>query len=121
MSYLDNYLEELQHPLDESPAAIGLIYVGMVVTLFLAVVSKIAIAAAKRYLTEAGRKCARYKGETKQKCIAKVKKESYKKQIEVFQKYKSQCSKTKNPDDCKKKMDKKIESLKKKHDNIVLM
>ena len=68
----------------------------------------------KRFFTKAGKMCASYSGEEKEKCINKFKKLAIQKQIQELQKSQSKCSESNNPLKCKKAIEEKIKKLKEK-------
>jgi hypothetical protein len=69
----------------------------------------------KRYVTEKGRVCGRLKGNDKAKCEAKVTVEGLNQAVSKMNALKnSKCPKSKNPSECKQKIDAKIKKYQEK-------
>lgn len=84
-----------------------------------ALVAKMAYNAARLIWSKGHRECLKYKGNDKQKCLAKYKQMATKKMVEVLTANKSKCNKTKDPKACIAKIDAKIAKAKKKAEAII--
>jgi len=83
-------------------------------TVVVAAITSQAYKVARLAFSKAHRICLQYKGNLKQQCINKVRKESLQKQLQSLSSGKSKCSKSKEPQKCRNLVDKKIASVKKK-------
>jgi len=124
ITILDEQTEEIvnerfkNHSLNEAdPLSI---YVGMMAGMFVAIASKLAYDTARLAWSKGHRLCLKYKGNEKQKCLAKYKKMSIEKQLQILAQHKGKCNTTKNPKACVAGIDKKMQQAKKKLDNIIL-
>jgi len=96
------------------------IYVGMVAGAFVVVASKIAYNTARLVWSKGHRLCLKYKGSEKQKCLDKYRKLTGEKELQLLKQYKGKCSTTKDPKVCVAGIEKKIQKVKKKLDNIIV-
>lgn len=97
-------------------AAGGAAMVGLIVAGIASEINKIR----KRILTKAGRACKSYTGDMHSKCVNKFKKESLGKELQLLQRGKEACKKSKDPKKCIASLDKKIIKTKKKYDKIMI-
>jgi hypothetical protein len=90
-----------------------LIGTGMVLagTVLAALAIQGSIKAYKTYLSKAGRACAGLQGEHRSDCIVKYKHEARKNQLAALQHNITLCVKSKHPDKCRQKIQKKISSV----------
>ena len=65
----------------------------------------------RHYVKKELRKCVKTKGVERKRCILMVRTEGLKKQVAELAKASSKCQKTKNPEECKKKINTKRETL----------
>lgn len=68
----------------------------------------------KDYMTKIGRECNNFQGPAKNLCVLKLKIELAEKQLNIIKRESRNCSKTKNPNECRSKLKVKIDELIKK-------
>ena len=106
------------HPIKQMVSE-GPIVTTVAVGVLVALIAKLAYNAARLTWSEGHRECLKYKGNDKQKCLAKYKKAAAIKMIKVLTANKNKCNKAKDPQSCIAKIDAKIAKAKKKADAII--
>jgi len=81
---------------------------GLAVVAYSALIAVAAVKAYKKYISKAGRACKGLSGNEKTNCLNKFKKQAQAAKVKTFQSGLSKCSKTKNPVECKAKLQAKI-------------
>jgi len=67
----------------------------------------------RKFMSKASKACKNYKGDEKNECLKKYREKAKQLKIQTLVKNRKACSKTKNPQKCVEKINKKIRGLKK--------